>query len=405
MKKIKSITLIITMLTSMQLNAQEDLNVTAFQFGLFPPISTNGMYNSQTINRCSLNLLGEYSKANTSVEISGLFNINTDFTRGSQLAGLLNYSGYSRGSVQIAGLTNISEVQVQGVQIAGLSNIAPAGEVNLLVAGLLNVAQESNLEMAGLLNIASQKSNVQISGAVNYAPTSHIQIAGILNAAGKADTVFLQLSGCFNLATDARSQITGGVNAAKNTDLQIAPINIASNNRGLQVGVVNFARKSRGVSVGVVNIILDGKHEIELGVSDGVNTFANLKLGTRHFYNIYSFGKNFLQNDHYAIGYGFGSEIALNDRYGLQFELVSRALASNEFKMSKLNTIGQLSIGISRNFTPWFGIYVAPNLNVHVFDKQFSDNAIAPYLIFSRRFTRHCMDSWIGLSLGTRFSF
>lgn len=309
--------------------AQEQFDVRKIQFGFFPPLSTNGLSNTHTINSHSYNVIGELSKGNTVLEISSIFNINTSFIRGIQIAGVINYSDLSKGAFQVVGVANINNIQAGGVQLAGVLNFFSAGEADA------------------------------------------------------------QIAGCFNIA--------GG-----QSSLQIGTINYAGTNNGLQIGVINIAKKSRGASIGLLNFILDGKNEIEIGASDGINTFVNLKMGTNPFYNILSFGKNFVYNDLYAVGYGIGCSVEIKNSFAFQIELAANMLTDSSFRTKNLNLLNQLNLYFSKNVSKHFALYGGPKLYGHLSHKNIVSHRVAPYELYSHHFTNYSLTSWIGFSLGAR---
>lgn len=139
-----------------------------FQFGFFPPVSSNGMYSGKIINAISLNLIGGYSAGNKIFELGGVWNASRDYTKGIQIAGLLNYSGNSDNTVQIS----------------GLGNIATSGKSPLQIGGLFNVADRVNgVQLSGLVNVAKKVKGVQI-GLINYMEDGEAGVSiGLINVA------------------------------------------------------------------------------------------------------------------------------------------------------------------------------------------------------------------------------
>ena len=80
-----------------------------FQFGLFPPLSTNGLHSYRYTNDVSLNLLVGLSKNENVLTVGGLANVVTNEANGFQLAGLVNIAGKESRGVQFAGLANTSK--------------------------------------------------------------------------------------------------------------------------------------------------------------------------------------------------------------------------------------------------------------------------------------------------------
>ena len=177
-----------------------------FHFGLFPPISSNGLGSGKTVNSISVNLIGGYNAGTRIFELGSVWNASKEFTAGVQIAGLLNYSGHSRNSVQIS----------------GMANIAASGDSPFQLAGLLNVGENvTGLQLSALVNVARTVKGVQF-GLVNYMEDGEHGVSiGLINIArrgGKyefeisvSDAVNTALS--FRMGTDRFYTIfSGGVN-------------------------------------------------------------------------------------------------------------------------------------------------------------------------------------------------
>lgn len=147
---ISAVQMILLLMIPVSLSAGE--NEKLFQFGLFPPISSNGMDSGKTVNGISVNLIGGYSAGNRIFELGGCWNASKDYTKGVQVAGLLNFSGHS----------------CNAAQISGFANIVASGSSSLQLAGLLNVGDNvSGLQISALVNVAKTVSGVQF-GLINY---------------------------------------------------------------------------------------------------------------------------------------------------------------------------------------------------------------------------------------------
>lgn len=177
-----------------------------FQFGFFPPLSSNGMNSAKNINAISLNLIGGYSAGNKIFELGGVWNASRDYTKGIQIAGLLNYSGNSDNSVQIS----------------GLGNIAMSGKSPLQIGGLFNVADRVNgVQLSGLVNVAKKVKGVQI-GLINYMEDGEDGVSiGLINIAKYGGKYEFEVSSSeavntmfsFRLGTDRFYTIfSGGIN-------------------------------------------------------------------------------------------------------------------------------------------------------------------------------------------------
>ena len=177
-----------------------------FQFGLFPPVSSNGICSGKTINAISFNLLGGYSAGNRIFELGGVWNVSRNYTGGLQIAGLLNYSGNSNYSAQISGLGNLSEQGKSLLQIGGLCNVAD------------NVGC---LQLSGLVNVARKVTGVQI-GLINYVADGEEGVSiGLINVAKQGGKYEFEISFSetvntvcsFRLGTDRFYTIfSGGIN-------------------------------------------------------------------------------------------------------------------------------------------------------------------------------------------------
>ena len=60
-----------------------------FQFGLVPPVSSNGSNSGRTVNAISVNLIGGYSAGTRIFELGSVWNASREFTKGLQLAELV----------------------------------------------------------------------------------------------------------------------------------------------------------------------------------------------------------------------------------------------------------------------------------------------------------------------------
>lgn len=108
-----------------------------FQFGLFPPVSSNGISSGETVNLVSINLIGGYNAGNRIFELGTVWNASREFTTGVQVAGLLNVGGDVAG-VQISPLINVAR-SLKGVQIGLINYVGDAGKG--VSIGLINIAR------------------------------------------------------------------------------------------------------------------------------------------------------------------------------------------------------------------------------------------------------------------------
>lgn len=146
-----------------------------FQFGLFPPISSNGTNSGKTVNSVSINLLGGYSAGTRIFELGGIWNASREYTKGLQIAGLMNVGGHVNG-LQLSALVNVAK-SVNGVQI-GLVNYMGDGEKGVSI-GLINIAKhggkyEFEVSFSDAINtllsfrLGTDRFYTIFSGGVNY---------------------------------------------------------------------------------------------------------------------------------------------------------------------------------------------------------------------------------------------
>lgn len=185
----------------------------SFQLSFITPLSTNGASANKIANDYSINLLGGYSRANNVFEFGGLYNINSEYTKGVQFAGLTNISSKGVKAIQFAGLANVTSNQEGGIQISGISNVASKGNVGAQVGGILNVAKNAGTQI-GLINIADSVGGASI-GLINIVKKNGKQEFEL----GFSDAINTYLS--FKLGTDKFYTIfSGGINFydIKNTE-------------------------------------------------------------------------------------------------------------------------------------------------------------------------------------------
>lgn len=244
----------------------------SFQFSIVPGLGTNGLHPGGFRNIISLNLTSGYSKSTLLFELAGISNLNTDETRGLQIAGLANITGANAFSglleketdkkiragfeanltgMQISGLTNIVVTNVFGGQVTGVANISQGALMGVQIAGISNVVKKFSfgLQLAGLWNSSVQSMDgTQIASLMNY--TSG-QLHGV------------QIS-AINRAESIEGRNSAG--ESKETGLQLGIFNSAKKMNGFQIGLINFAGRSQGTQIGLINIYRGGK---DGGTKDG----------------------------------------------------------------------------------------------------------------------------------------
>lgn len=230
-----------------------------FQISFISPFGTNGAQSHLTTNKISINILGGYSYGNRIFEFGGLYNVNTNLTKGFQFAGMANYSGNTDNAAQFAGITNIASDGATPFQFAGITNIA--NNVNgLQFAGVLNVAKHVKGVQFGLINYAEENDGVSI-GLIN-----------IVKKGGKQEfevsfSETLNTAVSFKLGTDKFYTIfSGGVNYINN------PVEYAA---GLGFGTHIDWKKGWGNQIEAMGYALTENGSFE---TDALNMLTQLKF-------------------------------------------------------------------------------------------------------------------------------
>ena len=95
----------------------------AFQFGIIPPLSSNGLKMKEFTNGVSVNMLLGISKNERYLTVSGAGSIVSGQADGLQLSGLFNWAGGGSG-LMASSCFNVTRGTFTGLQIAGLVNVA-----------------------------------------------------------------------------------------------------------------------------------------------------------------------------------------------------------------------------------------------------------------------------------------
>jgi len=364
---------------------------------LFGNVGTNMNNNATTTNRVSANILWGYNGGVNGTEVGGILNCIVNDVKGIQIAGVGNVVGGEVEGTQVGGVFNVNGGTTKGIQAAGITNVG--GEIKgVQASGILNVAtkKSSGVQAAGILNVARKGS-------------SGIQAAGIGNIAGLESKGGMQASGVFN--------INGG-----KTNLQVAPIlNVGKNVKGCQIGLINIADTIGGASIGLINIVRNGYNRVEFSGADVLYFNAELKLGSKGFYNIFHAGFRPINNDegHYAFGYGFGTFIRTKKkRLSHNLELLATQIKdiknierTEVASTKKLNLLSQFRWTIDYRVGRRTSIFFGPTFNV-MFSKLVNQTTneyaldILPYTIFEQVSVNAeptYLAGWVGINAGIRF--
>ncbi len=301
---------------------------------MFPPLSTNGVRNSETEVRTSLNLFAGYTGAVDGFELGSFLNLDRYHVNGFQGAGFLNIVGGAVNGVQVAGFGNTAGGPLKGAQLAGFYNIAGAYESGAQIGGFLNMSGKGNVnaQITGFCNIAENVQAAQIGGFVNVA--RHVrgfQGAGFINVAGYVD----------------------GVQAA---------------------GFINVCDSIDGIPLGVINIVRhNGYRHFVVSMSESLYCNLSYRMGVRKFYTILSIGKLAGPGSRWIYGYGLGTEFDVRENLHMNVELMSGqelwvadSRADWPLQVDRLNLLNQGRVLF--NFRPGekISLFVGPTLNVAV---------------------------------------
>ncbi len=323
-----------------------------FQFTfMFPPLSTNWVHNSRTVNKFSLNLFAGNAGGVDGAELGGFINTVNYYVRGFQGAGFGNVVGGSQEGAQLAGFFNVNGQQTSGFQGAGFINVAGGDTRGFQGAGFGNVAGETTqgAQLAGFFNVAG----VYVSG---------VQLAGFASVAGNG-RVNAQLSGFANVAGQiSGAQIAGFINVAgKVSGAQIAGfLNVCDSIQGLPIGFINVVRKN-------------GYRHFDFSISETQYFNFSYRMGIRRFHNIYSIGKPAGPGNRWLLGFGMGGIADIREGFALNIE----AMIHQEYwiadpgpgrliHIDRLNLLNQFRVLF--NYTPnnHTDLFIGPTLNVSV---------------------------------------
>jgi hypothetical protein len=362
-----------------------------FQFTfLFPPLSTNGAQNARIVNDVSLNLFLGVSGGVEAFEAAAFINIDQYYMHGVQLAGFGNTVGGHASGAQLAGFYNVTGTGVQGFQGAGFVNVAGSHVKGAQAAGFANVCGDSleGFQGAGFINIA---------GGADKA----VQAAGFGNVAGTGETNF-QGAGFFNVAEEVKgAQLAGFVNVAGNVE-------------GFQgAGFLNVCDSIKGVPLAFISVVKkNGYRKFGFNISETQYSNLNFKMGVRHFYNIYSFGKPFGPGSRWMFGGGLGTEIGLTENMMLNIEgtvhqelWIGNPATTYFMQIDRLNLYNSVKFLFGWNMDNQVDIHIGPTFNVSVAHSnpdmgQLAWNEIPLYSFYNQTgssYKETNVQMWVGL--------
>lgn len=341
----------------------------AYQFSLFPGISTNQKMSGNVSNNYSFNLVGGFNYGTHTLELGSAFNINRKFSYGWQLAGGFNFVGGIVAGVQLSGGANVVGQQMDGTQLSGGINFVYGNQSGLQGAGGANIVlgESQGLQLAGGFNQATHLKGIQISGGFN---------AVIQEAEG----------------------------------LQIAPVNYATILKGKQIGIVNVADSADGIPVGLVSFVRKGGlFQVEFSSDELSYGNVALKMGVPKLYNIYAAGMSYHQNDFFwNYGLGLGTEFLNANNRPFNSELLFHWLHKKVKSSFDHYGLVKYQFLMQNKAQHKWRISYGPSLNLLVFEnkltKQVSYEDLPPYSFLNTRASSIRFQAWLGfrLAIGLR---
>ncbi len=244
------------------------------QFSMAPGLGSNGLHPGGYVNGFSFNLTSGYSAANHVLEVGGISNLNTEYTKGLQVAGIFNLTGgnaFAGMNLKEAKkkINSGFEANLEGLQVSGVANVVitnvfggqMTGGVNYIKGGIFGI------QTAGLANVVEKYGfGVQLAGAYNSVVGSFdgVQLATLLNYTG-ARLQGLQLGG-FNQVRNIEGR--NSFSFSGYSAVQLGLVNRARKMNGLQIGLVNFGGAMQGTQIGLINFYHGGK---EANTKDGTS--------------------------------------------------------------------------------------------------------------------------------------
>jgi hypothetical protein len=373
-----------------------ELRESDFQFTfMFPPLSTNWVHNSKTVNKFSLNLFVGNAGAVDGVELGGFINSINYYMNGFQGAGFGNIVGDSVNGAQLAGFFNINGGAMEKFQGAGFVNVAGGNVSGCQASGFGNVSGglTSGAQVAGFFNVAERYEK----GA---------QIAGFVNVSGGKPGA--QLSGFCNTAQEIKGAQMAGF------------INVAGNVKGLQMaGFINVCDSIDGVPIAFISVVKkNGYRHFDFSVSETQYINFSYRMGVRHFHSIYSIGKPTGPGNRWLIGFGMGGHVDIRENMSLNIEaLVHQELwiadsrSGNLLHIDRLNLLNQFRALYAYRLSDRTEMFFGPTLNVAVAETNpdlgfFAWNEIGPNWAFYNRTQGNTgmtnVKIWFGITGGIR---
>jgi len=339
-----------------------------FQFTFIYPLGTNGTNSPSYSNDFSLNLLGGVNGGVNACEIGAFANINQGNVFGCQIAGFTNVNIGNATCFQVAGFYNQNKT-FSGGQFAGFLNTNLGNSAGMMVAGFANIV---------------------------HGNTKGWQVAGFVNSNTK-ETDGAQFAGFANVSKDINGAQLAGF------------INVAQKVKGVQFGFINVADSVNGVSIGFISIVKKGYNRIELGANESLYGNLTFKIGTEHFYNIFTGGFKQSHFDNYwSYGYGIGSAFSVLPKMSLNMDIMSQQINENHWEIEKINLLNTFRINASFKFAKHLELAAGPTFNVFVseFDQKEgigTTSNFVPYCFYNQVYDKYSVQMYVGFNAAVRF--
>lgn len=371
------------------------------------------MDNFNIINDVSLNLFIGVSGGVEAFEAGVFINVDRYYVDGVQVAGFGNTVGGYASGAQMAGFYNVTGAYVRGFQGAGFVNVAGAEVNGAQAAGFANVAGSnvSGFQGAGFINVAgADVKGVQAAGFINVtgAVLDGFQGAGFLNLA-RESVNGVQAAGLGNMAGEGFNHFQGA-----------GFFNVADEVKGLQLaGFMNICDSIEGIPLAFISIVKkNGYKKFAFTLSEVQYANISYKMGVKHFYNIYSFGKPFGPGSRWMFGGGLGTGLDLSENVMLNIEgtvhqeLWIAGTANPHFLyIDRLNLYNSVKFLFGWNMENQAAIHIGPTFNVSVSHSNpdvgvMAWHEIAPYSIYnhtSNNSGQTNVQMWVGLQGSVSF--
>lgn len=259
-----------------------------------------------------------------------------DYCYNFSLNALMGSTGCIKGA-EIGGLINLNKGDMMGFQAGGIGNSTKGNVDGMQAGGIFNMADRVNgFQVSGIMSKANEMKGVQVSGIVSISESASVSISGIANI-NQGNLKGIQIGGIYNQTRELR---------------------------GVQIGLINVSDTNcNSIAIGLINIVKKGFYqELSVSVADYMNIGISYKAGVKHFYNIYSLGMNFIEDQLWVAGLGFGHITEINKKYSFQPEIICYAYLPVDFREIRDTYSTHIKFGFVRNINKRYAITFAPSI-------------------------------------------